>query len=37
MFLYYIKGEPVESANFPPALTQADGDKPWLRLITYLT
>jgi hypothetical protein len=23
MFLYYVKGEPVESWNFPPALTQA--------------
>ena len=23
MILYYEKGEPVESRNFPPALTQA--------------
>jgi hypothetical protein len=21
--MYYVKGEPVESRNFPPALTQA--------------
>ena len=25
MILYYVKGEPVESGNFPPALTQANG------------
>jgi hypothetical protein len=23
IILYYVKGEPMESANFPPALTQA--------------
>jgi hypothetical protein len=34
---YYVKCEPVESGNFPPALTQANGGNPWLRLITCLT
>ena len=25
IILYYVKGEPMESGNFPPALTQANG------------
>ena len=29
---YYVKGEPVESGNFPPALTQRHGGNPWPRL-----